>query len=67
MKSYKQFVEEVGGVSMSTGSVAINAVGAGNIKGIGYGPEGEPGVRKAIMTKKILRRKAPNVGAKIST
>ena len=48
------------------GAVAINAVGAGNIQGIGFGPKGEPGGRKAIMNK-MLKRKPPNVVAKVSS
>ena len=58
MKTFKQFVEEAG--------VAINAVGAGDVQGIGFGPKGEPGGRKAIMNK-ILKRKPVNVGSKVST
>lgn len=46
--------------------VAINAVGAGNVQGIGFGPKGEPGGRKAIMNK-MLKRKPPNVVAKVSS
>lgn len=60
MKTFKQyFAEEMGGV-------AINAVGAGNVQGIGFGPKGEPGGRKAIMNK-MLKRKPPNVVAKVSS
>lgn len=64
MKSFKQFCEDV---SFSTGSVAINAVSAGNVAGIGYGPAGEPGGRKQIMSKNMLKRKKPNVAAKLHT
>lgn len=63
MKTFKQFHENV---SFSTGSVAINAVAAGNIAGIGFGPDGEPGGRKRIMTRRPLRRKQPNVDLKVS-
>jgi len=62
MKTFKQYHEDV---SFSTTSVAANAVSAGNVAGIGYGPEGEPGGRKQIMNKKMIRRKAPNVGSKV--
>lgn len=63
MKTFKQFCEDV---SFSTGSVAINAVSAGNVAGIGFGPDGEPGGRKRILTKRPLRRKQPNVDSKVS-
>lgn len=59
MKSFKQFVAE-------EGAVAINAVGAGNVQGIGFGPKGEPGGNKAVMNK-MLKRKIPNVVAKVRT
>jgi len=58
MKSFKQFHEE--------GPVAVNSAGAGNVQGIGIGPKGEPGGTKAIMSK-MLKRKFPNVVAKVST
>lgn len=58
MKTFKQYFAE-------EGPVAINAVGAGNVQGIGFGPKGEPGGRKPILNKKMLRRKAPNVVAKL--
>lgn len=61
MKTFKQFHEDV---SMSTGMVAINAVGAGNVQGIGFGAQGEPGGRKAIMNKMMIKRKKPNVVSK---
>ena len=64
MKTFKQFCAEM---SFSTGSVAINAVAGGNIAGIGFGPQGEPGGRKQIMTKRMLRRKPSNVASKVST
>ena len=64
MKPFKQFREDM---SMSTGSVAINAVGAVNVDGIGVGPRGEPGGRKAVLNKTPLRRKMPNVVAKVPT
>lgn len=48
------------------GMVAGNAVGAGNVQGIGFGAKGEPGGRKAIMNK-MLKRKMPNVVAKVPT
>lgn len=46
------------------GEVAINAVGAGNVEGIGFGPKGEPGGRKAIINK-MLKRKFPHVAPSI--
>ena len=55
MKTFKQFQED---------AVAINAVGAGNVQGIGFGPKGEPGGTKSIMGK-MLKRKLPNVVAKL--
>lgn len=59
MKTFKQYFAE-------EGVVAINAVGAGNVQGIGIGPKGEPGGTKAIMNK-MLKRKPPNVVAKVPT
>lgn len=41
--------------------VAINAVSAGNVQGIGFGPKGEPGGRKAVLNKQLLKRRSPNV------
>jgi len=63
----KGVAEEIGGASVSTGSVAVNAVGRGNIDGIGFGVDDEPGGRKHLMIKKVLRRKKLNVDSKIST
>jgi len=48
------------------GGVAVNAVGAGNVQGIGFGAKGEPGGRKAILSK-MFKRKMPNVVAKVPT
>lgn len=58
VKSFKQFHEE--------GPAAVNAVGGGNVQGIGFGPKGEPGGTKAIMNK-MLKRKSPNVAVKLPT
>lgn len=60
MKSFKQFHED------AMGGGAVNAVGAGNVQGIGFGPKGEPGGTKAVMGK-MLKRKPPNVVTKVST
>jgi hypothetical protein len=65
MKTFKQFIKE-DGVGMAAGMVAVNAVGAGNVQGIGFGPNDEPGGRKAVMNK-MLKRKSPNVGSKVSS
>lgn len=59
MKTFKQYFAE-------EGMVAGNAVGSGNVQGIGFGAKGEPGGRKAIMNK-MLKRKMPNVVAKVPT
>lgn len=60
MKKFKQyFVED--------GAMAVNAVSAGNVQGIGFGPKGEPGGRKAVMNNKMLKRKPPNVVSKLPT
>jgi hypothetical protein len=48
MKSFKTFVEDVGGMAVAP----TNNVGSGQIAGVGIGPKGEPGV-----PGKILRRK----------
>lgn len=34
-----------------------NNAGSGHVDGIGVGPRGEPGGKKFILTKKMLRRK----------
>lgn len=47
-------------------AVAVNNVGGGRVAGLGVGPSGEPGGKKAVLLKQ-LRRKLPNVGTKIST
>lgn len=64
MKTFKQYFEDFG---FATTNVAANAVSAGNVAGIGYGPDGEPGGKKHIMSKRILRRRKPNVDSKVSS
>ena len=64
MKTFKQYCEDFG---FATTSVAANAVSAGNVAGIGFGPQGEPGGRKQIMNKKMIKRRAPNVDSKVSS
>jgi hypothetical protein len=34
---------------------AVNAAGAGNVAGLGVGPQGEPGVRKAPLLKRFKK------------
>lgn len=46
--------------------VAINNVGGGQVAGVGVGPSGEPGGKKAKLLK-TLRRRLPNVDTKVST
>lgn len=58
VKSFKQFQED---------AVPGNAVSSGNVQGMGFGPKGEPGGTKAIMNKSMLKRKLPNVVAKVPT
>jgi hypothetical protein len=63
MKKFKDFVRE-------EGPMAVNAVSAGNVDGIGYGSKGEPGVKKkrsVIMTLSPIKRRSPNVGTKVSS
>lgn len=36
--------------------IAVNSVGAGNVQGIGIGPKGEPGGKKALLGKIMKRR-----------
>ncbi len=44
------------------GEAPTNAVGAGNVAGIGVGAQGEPGGKSALLKKlKMMKRKAPNV------
>lgn len=62
MKTFKEFIT----TRPTTEQVAVNAAGAGNVAGIGIGPQGEPGGTKAIMNKMIRRRK-PNVDPKVPT
>lgn len=62
VKSFKQFQEDAIG-----GGVPGNAVSSGNVQGMGFGPKGEPGGTKAIMNKMMLKRKSPNVVAKVPT
>lgn len=57
MKSFREFLDEDG--------VAANAVGGGQIAGVGIGPNGEPGVgkkRKPVLA--TLKRRVPNVPPK---
>lgn len=40
--------------------VPANVVGAGNVAGVGVGPQGEPAGQSALLkTLKMLKRKAP--------
>lgn len=48
--------EDFGGPSSAVGA-PTNSEGGGHIAGVGVGPQGEPGVRKAVMTKKPMKRK----------
>lgn len=50
MIKFRQYIEEEG--------VAANAVGGGNVAGLGVGAQGEPGVSKHRM-KKIKDQAAP--------
>jgi len=53
MKRFKSYVKE---------EVPVNAVSAGNIAGVGYGPDGEPGVMPAAVKKnKKKNKKQANV------
>lgn len=45
--------------------VAVNNVGGGQVAGTGVGPQGEPGGKQARLLK-MLKRKKPSVGPKIS-
>jgi hypothetical protein len=49
--------------------VAVNNVGQGKIAGVGVGPAGEPGGRRALLNrvKTMLKRKVPNVGSTTSS
>ena len=58
MKTFKQFLYK------EESPVPVNSAGTGSYAGIGVGPQGEPGGRKNIMNK-MIKRKVPNVGAKI--
>lgn len=54
MKKFVNFTKEV-----QKEEAPVNAVGGGNVAGIGVGPQGEPG-RKAII-KKMIKRKLLDV------
>lgn len=46
------------------GGAPVNAVGGGQIAGVGVGPQGEPGVtkkKKPMLFSSFLRRKLPGV------
>lgn len=58
MKSFKQFCKE--------NAVPANAVSSGGVEGIGFGPKGEPGGRRAVVLK-MLKRKLPYVASKLPT
>jgi len=55
MKTFKQFTKIT---NFTENDGAVNAAGGGNIAGIGIGPDGEPGGRKALL-RKLLRRTSP--------
>lgn len=73
MKSFKSFWSDSCKVCGQTPcncthideDAAVNSAGSGNVAGIGVGPQGEPGGRKAIMNK-VFKRKASNVHNKSS-
>ena len=82
MMKFKQFVNErcwpgykptPGKKAYSKGScmkedgVPVNTAGGGSVAGIGVGPQGEPGGRRAIMNKMIMKRRKPNVVSKVPT
>lgn len=54
----KQFTKE---------DIAVNNTGAGNVAGLGVGPQGEPPKNKALLNKikSMLKRRVPNVGSKL--
>lgn len=64
MKRFKDFIRE-------EGPMAVNAVSAGNVDGIGFGSKGEPGVKKkkrsVVMNLSPLKRRVPNVGSTVSS
>lgn len=64
MKRFKDFIRE-------EGPMAVNAVSAGNVDGIGFGSKGEPGVKKkkrsVILNVSPLKRRVPNVGSTVSS
>ena len=37
----------------------VNNVGDGKVAGLGVGPQGEPGGRKFILNKKLMKRNKP--------
>lgn len=44
------------------GEAPTNVAGAGNVAGVGVGPQGEPGGKAALLKKiKMMKRKTPNV------
>lgn len=52
--------------TMLTEEAPVNAVGGGNVAGVGVGPQGEPPGKAAVL-KKMLKRKQPNVGTATSS
>ena len=44
MKTFKEFINEMGGGAVGGSAGPTNTAGGGNIAGIGVGPKGEPGV-----------------------
>lgn len=49
MKSFTQFLRDIK-------ENIVNTAGSGNVAGIGVGPQGEPGGRRAIMFKGVKKR-----------
>lgn len=50
--------EDIGG-AVSAGGPPTNNISSGNIAGAGVGPQGEPGGKKALLRKRIQKRKDP--------
>jgi hypothetical protein len=62
MKEHHQLADMLEQVKLNEdGEAPINSAGSGNVAGIGVGPQGEPGVKLAMIRRYIKKNKSDMV------
>jgi hypothetical protein len=59
MKSFKEYLDEMGAGAAGGSAGPTNTAGGGQIAGIGVGPQGEPGVDLRKHKKKVADPRLP--------